>query len=294
MVYDGTRVPTISSVQISQVEPGHAYKYRFQAANRVGQSALSPFSAVIIASSVPDRPNQPRPVSTSSTSITLQFDAVEDNGGSTISQYVLYVDLGTAQSPDYQAVAGYNGVSLTWTVQQSQMPELVTGSVYRFAVSAVNMIGESARSNSVSIALAAVPERPPQPTVDRSKSTLTSVHIKWEEGAPGDIPVLGYRLFQVELSTGLVSNVYSGDLNADTKSFLVTGLVTGDFYSFYVQSVNFNGASEQSEELVVAVCLAPTHIDSPFFISATKTTITLGWETHTFLGGCPTLGFKLH
>ena len=136
MVYDGTRVPTISSVQISQIEPGHSYKYRFQAANRVGLSTLSPFSGVIVASSVPARPNQPRQLSTTSTSITLQFDPVEDNGGSPVSHYALYVDLGTTQSPDYQAVVGYNGVSFTWTVQQSEMPELLTGSVYRFTVSA--------------------------------------------------------------------------------------------------------------------------------------------------------------
>ena len=155
------------------------------------------------------------------------------------------------------------------------------------------MIGESERSNSVSIAMAAYPERPPQPTVDRLKSTLTSVHIEWDEGVPGDIEVLGYRLFQVELSSGLVSNVYTGDLNADVKAYSVTGLLTGHYYSFFVQAVNFNGVSEQSEELVVAVCLAPTHIDSPFFIASTKSAITLGWATHTFLGGCPTLGFRL-
>lgn len=40
-----------------QVRGGHSYKYRVIAVNRVGDSDLSPFSDVIVAASVPDRPN---------------------------------------------------------------------------------------------------------------------------------------------------------------------------------------------------------------------------------------------
>jgi hypothetical protein len=44
----------------------------------------------------------------------------------------------------------------------------------------------------------------------------------------------------------------------------------------------------------VSVCLAPNHIDSPFKILTTSTTITVGWDTPEFLGGCPTLGYALY
>jgi len=74
----------------------------------------------------------------------------------------------------------------------------------------------------------------------------------------------------IELKTGKVTRVYDGQLNTDVESYLVTGLQTGEYYSFYVQTLNFNGVSQQSEELVVAVCQAPEHIDSPYFVSATK------------------------
>lgn len=90
--------------------------------------------------------------------------------------------------------------------------------MYDFKVSAVNAIGdESDLSNSVTIAMANQALQPPQPTVDRAKSSLTSVFIEWQEGAQGDIRVLGYELFMIELATGEVTRVYNGANNEDVK-----------------------------------------------------------------------------
>lgn len=61
------------------------------ALNRVGESEPSPFSDTEFAASVPARPEQPKFVESTSTSITLEFDKVEDDGGSEISSYRLWV-----------------------------------------------------------------------------------------------------------------------------------------------------------------------------------------------------------
>jgi hypothetical protein len=98
----------------------------------------------------------------------------------------------------------------------------------------------------------------------------------------------------IELSTGEVSMQYDGTLNADVKQYSVQGLQTGHYYSFFVEAINYNSESEQSSELVVSVCLAPTHIDSPYYISSTGSRFTLGWETPLFLGGCPTLSYAIY
>ena len=66
------------------VEPGHRYKYRVVALNRVGQSANSSFSTTITAASLPERLDQPRYVASTSTSITLEFDKASDNGGTPV------------------------------------------------------------------------------------------------------------------------------------------------------------------------------------------------------------------
>lgn len=114
LVYDGSRIPTVTSTRIVDVVPGNSYKYRVKALNRVGESELSAFSDTIVAAWKPSRPEQPRFVTATSTSITLDFDKVEDNGGATVSHYNLYFSEHLAD--DYQLVQLYDGFSLEYTI----------------------------------------------------------------------------------------------------------------------------------------------------------------------------------
>ena len=180
-----------------EVEPGHQYKFRVIAVNRVGDSAYSPFSDIIMAASEPGRIDQPWYVASTSFSMSLAFDKVSDDGGSPVSYYNLYVDKDTGSG--YELITSYNGKSLEWTVDQADESDLVTGNVYKFKVSAVNVIGEGELSNHVTIALSSRVSTPTTPTVNRALSSLTSLHIEWSEGTPGDIPVDGYQLWMIDM-----------------------------------------------------------------------------------------------
>lgn len=103
-----------------------------------------------MAASEPARPEQPRYITSTSDSITLAFDKVQDNGGATISSYELYVNL----NGEFTPLTNYDGKSLQWTITQIDEPLLLTGETYEFKVSAVNEIGESELSNYVTIAMA--------------------------------------------------------------------------------------------------------------------------------------------
>jgi predicted phage tail protein len=177
MVYDGSRIPTVTSFQTVKVQSGDAYKFRVLAINRVGASALSAFSDVIFAATTPDRPNQPHFVSATSSSITLQFDKVANEGGVPVTNYILYIDRGDLQAMDFQPITSYDGRSLIVTVTMAAESYLVPGERYRFAVSAVNQIGESLKSNYNTFAMAARAAAPTQPTVNRELSSLTSLYI---------------------------------------------------------------------------------------------------------------------
>jgi len=119
--------------------------------------------------------------------------------------------------------------------------------------------------------------QPTVPTVNRELSSLTSVFIEWTQGTPGDIPIDGYKLYMIEMATGIVTLPYDGSKNPDVYSASIQNLVTGAYYSFYVVAVDFNGESLESESAVFVVCLAPTHIDSPDYVSSTQTSFTLSW-----------------
>lgn len=153
LVYDGERIPTVTSTKIMDVFAGHSYKYRVKALNRVGESEYSDFSETIVAAYKPGRPDQPRFISATSTTITLEFDKVEDNGGATVSHYNLYYSEHLAET--FSNVQMYDGFSLIWTIEQADESQFQTGLKYDFKVSAVNAIGdESDLSNSVTIAMA--------------------------------------------------------------------------------------------------------------------------------------------
>jgi hypothetical protein len=134
---------------------------------------------------------------------------------------------------------------------------------------------------------------PTMPTVDRSLSTLTSLFIEWTEGTTGDIEIDGYKVYLIEMATGIVSLQYDGSKNADVLHYTIDDLITAEYYSVYVQAVNYNGISLESEEAVFVVCLAPTHIDSPYFISSTGTSLTMGWTKPDYTGGCPIISYAL-
>jgi hypothetical protein len=96
------------------------------------------------------------------------------------------------------------------------------------------------------------------------------------------------------MSTGNVSLAYDGSTNSKITSYSIEGLITNEYYAVFVVAIDFNSYSLNSEELVLPVCLAPTHIDSVYFISSTKTSLTLGWTKPEYTGGCPILSYAIY
>lgn len=148
MIYDGTKSPTIRFFRVISVKAGHQYTYRVQAVNRVGYSTLSPESAVIKAAKIPGKCQPPVYVGSTSTTISLRFSPVSDNGGSAVTAYKLYRDSGTLGST-FIAVSDYNGLSMDYLLDKTNHASLVTGTKYRFYFTASNSEGEGPKSDIV-------------------------------------------------------------------------------------------------------------------------------------------------
>ena len=81
------------------------------------------------------------------------------------------------------------------------------------------------------------------------------MYIEWLAVTPTDSLVIdGYKLAMIKLGTGDSTIVYDGSENSERLFYNVTGLETGQRYTFSVVSVKFNGVSEPSDELVAVVC----------------------------------------
>jgi hypothetical protein len=298
LAYDGQHIPTVSSMKVSALREGEYYRFRVAAINRVGEGPKSPLSAQLIAAQRPARSATPQFVSATSSKIRLAFEPTSDNGGSVITSYTLYSTLATddgASAETYTKVASYTDNSMAFELDNAVETSFVSGKIYRFKFSATNSIGEGEASLSVTIALANPAAKPAAPTLDRAMSTKTSLYIRWLAVTPVDgLAVEGYKLGMVRLGTGDTTVVYDGSANSEKLFFNVTGLETAARYSFTVQSVNANGVSEPSDELLTVVCLPPTGFARATYTSSTRTSITLSWKTVTDNGGCPLLYYKLY
>jgi hypothetical protein len=214
------------------------------AINRVGEGPYSPFSSIIVAATVPGRPEPPIFIRATKNQIGLKLTPLVENGGSAVIQYKLYADDGNINADNFSEVTSYNGQVLEFEIQVADEPRFVVGKIYRFKVAAVNRIGEGEVSNYVRVAVADPAATLQAPTIDRQRSSKTSLFVQWTEAASSDIPVQGYRLFMIKKGgTDGYKLVYDGSLNPTTFSYEIRDLETGAYFAFYVVAVDFNTLS---------------------------------------------------
>jgi hypothetical protein len=82
----------------------------------------------------------------------VQIARSEDNRGSPITSYSLFVDAGDDFSSDFSQVTSYTSNSLTHSVDVAQ-DQVETGKIYRFKTTATNDFGESDFSQEVIIGI---------------------------------------------------------------------------------------------------------------------------------------------
>jgi titin len=302
LAYDGARIPTVTSTLVGDLEEGEYYRFRVAAINRVGEGEKSPLSGAFVAGQVPGRGATPSFRAASSSSITFAFEPTADNGGSAVLQYVLRGALATvdgAAPETYAEVASYDGQTMDFVLGAAAEAtagglSLSAGELYRFKFSALNSLGEGEVSPLLTVALVDPAPVPARPTLDAALGTKTSLLVRWAAVVPADgRPVDGYKLYMTELGTGTATCVYDGAGHRERLFYNATGLTTGGRYSFTVVSVNPNGVSGPSPELLAVVCLPPSHFPRPVRLDSTRTSVTLGWAAPSDDGGCPLLRYRL-
>lgn len=116
---------------------GSTYELRVIAVNGVGNSAAST-SVAIKAAQAPDAPATPVKSAADQTSISITWTAPAYDGGSSITGYNIYWDNNTGSLITASAVGSTSYQTLSFTKSG-----LSAGLYYKFAVSAVNEMGES-------------------------------------------------------------------------------------------------------------------------------------------------------
>ena len=126
----------------------------------------------IIAASVPDQPNAPTRVSASLSSISITWVAPDD-GGSPLTNFVLYMNEGTGSNT-------FNVIDLSVDAGETTYTKsgLTEGQEHRFILVAVNLVGPSLDSDeSEDITVAVLPDSPGDPIY--TASSETSMQFSW-------------------------------------------------------------------------------------------------------------------
>ena len=163
----------VSFIVTRNVEKGKIYAFRYRAVNIIGPGQWSEVTQ-LKAATKPEQPPKPTFVSATDDSITIGLQQTTDNGGSLITQYLLYRDGGDLSTPVDIEVEDYDGFSEQYTVTG-----LDPGKKYRFDYVAVNEFGYSEESFTSTAAASYLPDPPTDIEIDWDQSTKTSLFVKW-------------------------------------------------------------------------------------------------------------------
>ena len=188
--YDGIS-SSYSATQVNDgLEPGKTYRFKTRAKNLIGYSQYS-VEAYIAFGNVPNKPDSPIRLASTTTSITVEWTQPSSNELTT-SGYILNMDDG--QRTDLLPI--YIGLNKP-DVLSFAAGGLTTGLPYRFSVQAVNENGYSEESEIVVYYSCQVPIGLATPTYSSSDQTTKEVNINWATpDNNGGCPIIGYELYR--------------------------------------------------------------------------------------------------
>ena len=218
----------------------------FQVNDKLGDPARAVQGTITV--TVTGKPGAPTNVvaeAVGATGAKVTFEAPESNG-SPITGYRLYDSSGAKIADCPNTVCEVNG--------------LRTGQSYRFAVSAVNEQGESARTTSNEITPTGVPDRPGGPSVTPGDGELT---MTWDAPNNNGSPITGYTVYATA-ATGSRTCTTSG-----ARTCTISGLVNDQNYTVTVVATNANGNSQASPGVNGTPKATRRGPDQPVITSAT-------------------------
>ncbi|NDB63066.1 MAG: hypothetical protein EB170_04250 [Nitrosopumilaceae archaeon] len=217
---------------------GTTYVYRVSAINSIGTGSPSGESSATpsgtSSAGVPGSVTALSATAASPTQVNLSWGAPSNNGGSAISGYKIEVK----KSGGAYEVLISNSQSTSTSFSHTG---LTTGTTYYYRVSAVNSVGAGTQSE-----VSATPKETTAPTVTATAVSPTSITLTWVP--PSQTYKQSITGYKIEQKIAPDTFVVIQD-NVGTKtSYTISGLTTGNTYTYVVSAYFSLGASPQSAD----------------------------------------------
>ncbi|MEM3396987.1 MAG: fibronectin type III domain-containing protein [Thermoplasmata archaeon] len=188
-------------------------------------------------------PPQNLSVKTNNGNIYLQWNCALSNHEPPLLSFNVYRGL----TPENKSLLASADANTTSYIDSNVTP----GITYYYHVTAVNAIGESEPSNTVSATPGSVASPPQNLTTEaKERSIVLAWNLPVDAGAP---PLTGYNIYR---GLSMENKTLIATVDANTTTFVDTNITPGITYYYHVTAVNAIGESEPSNTVCVTVPLA--------------------------------------
>jgi fibronectin type 3 domain-containing protein len=264
---------------ISNLTNGVSYTFVVVASNAIGPSPASNQLSATPAT-VPGAPSL-APATAGNGTVSLSWTAPASNGGSALIGYKLY----RRTTPNDEILLTTLGTVTTFSDST-----VANGTTYIYSVSAVNGVGEGARSSERSATPSAPATVPGAPTGLVATPGNSQVTLNWTAPSNGGSAITGYRIYR---GTASGNKTHLATV-ANATTFTDTGGKPGTTYYYQVTALNAVGESARSNE---ASAKSFTLADGPRNLTATTHTtlgVVVAWGIPSSDGGSPITGYRIY
>jgi len=246
-----------------------SYDFRVSSVNTIGTSSPSSVVTATTLGAVPAAPTGLSANSITATSVTLNWTAPTNTGGSPITSYRV----------EYKR----SNVATYTVATASSSPYVLTGltaaSAYNFRVSATNVTGTSAATAVLNASTTAVPAAPTAPrTLVAATTYSNALALSWTAPATPGGTITSYEVQRNIAATWTSLATLAGTVT----TYVATGLTPSTSYQFRVIASNATGSSPASNILTVSTNNGvPATVTRPAAGSLTTSGATLSWTAVT-------------
>ncbi len=273
--------PTITEYTASSLTSGQAYKFKVASYNALFNSLQTDY-IYVIASDLPEKPVNPPVINTiSQSAITLTLTTIPtaNNGGSSVTGYIVMMDDGLGGI--FTQIQDSLNTQLT-------ISNLYSGRSYRIKYAGRNIVYDQNNlfdcdslkySDSVEVLTAVNPLSPQNLQKDPVLRYKDQIVIEWQ--APSDnggSPLITYTLGLLDVQAS--SETYT-TISSSAYTYTFTSLTPGYQYQIRIKSTNLVGDSEFTSYIVTYAGTEPTSPGIITFTGSTRNSLDLQWSALT-------------